>query len=145
MDHRRPAVELPFLGRKDPTTGRNLCVWCGTAVTGRRISWCSDKCVLNYGIARGQQSACRKFLWKKERGVCQRCGTDVNKHRRELLKQHGCIPQDHLDRIEWEADHVRPLVEGGAHAPENLRTLCRMCHKDETRALRRRRSANRAS
>ena len=40
----------------------------------------------------------------------------------------------------WEADHALPVVEGGGSCGlENLRTLCRPCHVDETRRLRRRR------
>ncbi len=136
MDHRRPAVELPFLGRLDPQTGRKLCGWCGTPVSGRRISWCSDACVQDYLIAKGNQSACRKHCWAKDRGVCQECRTDVNKHRRALVAKFGDVPANQRDRIKWEADHIVPLVEGGEHKAANLRTLCRHCHKAATRALR---------
>jgi len=51
-----------------------------------------------------------------------------------------------LDRSFWEADHVVAVVEGGGLCGlENLRTLCRPCHKAETFALRTRRGANRAA
>lgn len=45
----------------------------------------------------------------------------------------------------WEADHIVPVVEGGGASRdvdplENLRTLCRHCHKAETRALASRRA-----
>ncbi|HJX65922.1 MAG TPA: HNH endonuclease, partial [Polyangia bacterium] len=48
----------------------------------------------------------------------------------------------------WEADHIVPVVEGGGASREadplaNLRTLCRHCHKAETRALAARRAATR--
>ena len=39
----------------------------------------------------------------------------------------------------WDADHLVPVVEGGGECDlENLRTLCLMCHRQETLALRRR-------
>ena len=50
----------------------------------------------------------------------------------------------------WEADHIVPVVEGGGASRDidplaNLRTLCRHCHRAETRALaaRRARARNR--
>ena len=38
----------------------------------------------------------------------------------------------------WDADHIVPLCESGAVDIENVRTLCRPCHIDVTRDLRRR-------
>lgn len=44
----------------------------------------------------------------------------------------------------WEADHVRPVVEGGGSCGlENLRTLCQVCHLERTRELARRRARGR--
>lgn len=48
----------------------------------------------------------------------------------------------------WEADHIVPVVEGGgasrdSNPLDNLRTLCRHCHRQETRALAARRAAAR--
>lgn len=44
----------------------------------------------------------------------------------------------------WEADHIRPVVEGGgACGLENLRTLCWECHRLETAKLAKRRAAQR--
>lgn len=64
----------------------------------------------------------RAFLWVRDRGVCALCGE--------------------FD-VRWEADHVVPWAEGGMHAVENHRTLCRDCHRDETVALNRRLAARR--
>jgi 5-methylcytosine-specific restriction endonuclease McrA len=44
---------------------------------------------------------------------------------------------------EWQADHVIPLIEGGAFGIENARTLCLPHHKAETRALAQRRASAR--
>lgn len=45
-----------------------------------------------------------------------------------------------IDRTWWEADHITPLIEGGTHTGDNLRTLCIWCHREETAALARRRT-----
>ena len=48
------------------------------------------------------------------------------------------------DAATWEADHIIPVVEGGAAIGlENLRTLCLRCHKAETAALAARRAKQR--
>lgn len=50
------------------------------------------------------------------------------------------------ERSFWEADHVVPVVEGGGLCGlENLRTLCRPCHRAATRSLRARIAASRAA
>lgn len=41
----------------------------------------------------------------------------------------------------WDCDHIVPVVEGGGECGlENLRTLCRPCHKRATAALAKRRA-----
>jgi 5-methylcytosine-specific restriction endonuclease McrA len=141
---RRPVVTLPFEGRVDPATGRNLCVWCGVAVQGRRVCWCSDTCVQDYKLAKGDQGAARRVVWKLHRGVCQICRVDVNKRRREILAEHGYMKsREFHDQTRWEADHIVPIVEGGKLDRTNLRTLCRACHKQVTRELRARLAAKR--
>ena len=143
MSLRRPDVKLPFAGKVDPKTGRALCVWCGTPVTGRRVRWCGDDCVMDYKLARGDQSAARRLVWKLHRGVCQICGVDVNKRRRQIKAEHGYVKPEHRDLVKWEADHIVPIVEGGKLARDNLRTACRVCHKDVTRKLSQRLVAKR--
>lgn len=50
---------------------------------------------------------------------------------------YGWVSVPHL----WEADHIQPVVEGGGETGlENLRTLCRSCHRRETAKLARRRA-----
>ena len=44
----------------------------------------------------------------------------------------------------WQADHIVPVVEGGGSCRlDNLRILCVWCHKEETRALAKRRAEQR--
>jgi 5-methylcytosine-specific restriction endonuclease McrA len=55
------------------------------------------------------------------------------------------VHHDGLTPHLWEADHIVPVVEGGGASRDadplvNLRTLCRHCHKAETRVLAARRA-----
>jgi len=61
------------------------------------------------------------------------------KRMREIraLQERGVI---HKRRKSWwEADHIRPVVEGGDSDLENMRTLCIPCHRGVTAELRLRR------
>lgn len=33
----------------------------------------------------------------------------------------------------WDADHIVPLILGGAHSEANLQVLCGWCHKEKSR------------
>jgi len=144
---RHPDVPLPFVGQVDPATGRNLCVWCGKPVQGRRVRWCGDACVQDYKLAKGDQGAARRLVWKLHRGVCQICRVDVNKLRRQLVEQHGKSllsgRPDLQDHCRWEADHIVPIAEGGKLDRTNLRTVCGHCHKILTKELHGRLAARR--
>ena len=50
----------------------------------------------------------RFFVFKRDRYTCQLCG-------RPGLKHPHC-------------DHIRPIGLGGSSHPNNLRTLCEICH-----------------
>lgn len=55
----------------------------------------------------------RQLRFEISRGRCESCG----------------IP---LLPAEWECDHLVPLRKGGSNAIDNLRILCRPCHKAKT-------------
>lgn len=110
--------------------GIRLCRECGKEVQKPRKSWCSKECVDQY-LARTKPIRAQVFA--RDKGVCAICGDDCSP------------PPDHPQLKfgyfgEWDADHIVPLCEGGAHSLQNLRTLCRPCHKEETKALAKRRS-----
>lgn len=51
--------------------------------------------------------------------------------RQRLLDAYGCCAGcgRHVASYEkWEADHIKPLVEGGADELENMQPLCPQCH-----------------
>ena len=90
----------------------------------------------------------REQVFARDRGVCALCRVDTagafldlkrsrGAHRLKLLDQWG------LKRLNrktlWDADHIVPVVEGGGECDlGNIRTLCILCHRRETLALRRR-------
>lgn len=146
-------IPLPFRGQKTPD-GTARCGLCGEAVPKGRRSWCGDGCVDRFMIQ--HQSFARSRVFARDAGVCASCGWDCKepmigpmappyrslrglgiKHEvRDLRANQWFRP--------WDADHIVPIVEGGPHAIENLRTLCRPCHLAETRALRGRMAEARA-
>lgn len=66
-----------------------------------------------------------------------------------LLEKHGFTLKDvsfsgHGMQDFWQADHAVPVVEGGGGVHwQELRTLCSVCHRRETKALAARRAAAR--
>lgn len=150
---RRRSVKLPYHNPRGTPLGQRICVWCGKGLTGRKIDWCSRRCVLTYQIARGDQGAARSWLRfgpeeldRQPRAYpimrCALCDLDVSdeaieRRAAELVTEVGRKAHAHSRRqLAWEADHIVPLVEGGAAHPSNLRILCRPCHLSETRKLR---------
>lgn len=131
-------------GRRGPG-GRKLCGWCYAEVPKRSRSWCSQKCVDEY-LIQASPSRFRAEVWKRDRGVCALCRTDTRASYRRWCEQREVMRQ-HLFRppgdCQWEADHITPICEGGDDSLENARTLCLACHREQTRALRRRRRKQR--
>lgn len=156
-------VSLP---RQPPGRGPNGRPWCrgcwfrlGELVEvprGRR-AWCSTECVEDALVKQGDPNTVRRLVERRDRGVCAACGADavLTEHViwrlgsrpdrdgtardaiRLIRRQWGRSPYNPASL--WEADHVVPVAEGGGGCGlDGYRTLCRPCHRDETRALRRR-------
>jgi len=97
----------------------------------------------------------REQVLARDCGICAVCRIDTNAayvelrrsrggHRQRLLVKWG------LKRLTrktlWDADHILPVVEGGGECDlDNLRTLCILCHREQTLALRRRLAASSSS
>ena len=121
-------------------------------MSGRRRTFCSDECVHQWRL-RSSTSYLRKFVLRRDRGICALCGIDTVAMRRGVMKlplparsqelreltEHGLI--GHTRKSWWEADHIVPVVEGGDSNLENLRTLCHPCHRGVTTELRLRRKS----
>jgi 5-methylcytosine-specific restriction endonuclease McrA len=48
---------------------------------------------------------------RRDRRICQSCGAKAT-----------------------EIDHIVPVSQGGSHEPDNLRAICRDCHRRKTHA-----------
>lgn len=151
MARRRPIMSqlYPYRRERGPN-GRGLCRYCGEEVPNGRRTWCCDE---HFNIARlecdsGYQ---RELVFERDHGVCAICGTDTKElkklMREMLIRDRGNywgFQYEELkralgfnaDKSLWEADHLIPVVEGGADKGlSNLRTLCVICHKRETKKL----------
>lgn len=80
MTTSRYLKEAPFDAerkrRKAAGKPMRMCRWCGKELTGRRTSWCSDKCAQEFSIRTSSNSA-RWAVEQRDKGVCSECGVDV--------------------------------------------------------------------
>jgi 5-methylcytosine-specific restriction endonuclease McrA len=78
-----------------------------------RANW-HKSCVQEYKILYWP-SETTKFIRKRDRGICAKCGTKTKN---------------------WQVDHIKPLIEAKGNIDywksENLQTLCVDCHKEKT-------------
>jgi 5-methylcytosine-specific restriction enzyme A len=127
--------------------GRVLCRWCGLEVPTRRFTFCSDWCVHEWRL-RSDPGYLRAEVLQRDRGVCAICQIDTCAAYGELRRSRGThrlrlLAKWRLKRLKrktlWDADHILPVVEGGGECDlQNLRTLCLLCHRQQTLELRRR-------
>jgi hypothetical protein len=105
------------------------------------------------GRRSGLSKATVARVFASDRGICAKCGRDMERTRRDLetwlaryaAHAYGTIPRARLriGRL-WDVDHIVPLAEGGTDDPNNLRTLCLLgCHQEATRRLAKRRAIRR--
>jgi 5-methylcytosine-specific restriction endonuclease McrA len=129
--------------------GRALCRWCNLEVPPGRFTFCSEWCVVEWRL-RTDPSYLREQVFARDRGICGLCRLDTHACWLELKRSRGAprlrlLAQWGLKRLSrkslWDADHIVPVSEGGGECDlDNLRTLCLICHRRETAALRRRRT-----
>lgn len=127
--------------------GRALCRWCAMEVPPPRRTFCSEWCVTEWRL-RSDPGYLREKVQERDRGICAVCRTDTvhalhvikrarGGRRLELLARWGLKRMNR--RSLWDADHIVPVVEGGGECDlENIRTLCLICHRRATAALRER-------
>lgn len=90
----------------------------------------------------------RERVFARDRGVCAQCGVDTVALQRDKRKLDYAARRQFLKRWKltensrkslWDADHVVPVAEGGGQCDlSNMRTLCLLCHREATAALRER-------
>lgn len=119
--------------------GKLGCRGCGSAIPKGRQTWCSNKCFDTYEPKRVMY-----FVRDRDKEICVLCGYDHNKEYDDWLKtrpngQNWDVHQawSRTKPRSPEYDHIVPFSEGGLTILENMRTLCRKCHKKRTRDWRR--------
>ena len=129
--------------------GGALCRWCRMEILAkRRRTFCSDFCVHQWRL-RSDPGYLRDQVFARDRGICVLCETDTVVAYAELKRSRGRAREEALEvwgmksvaarRSLWDADHIRPVAEGGGQCDlDNLRTLCLPCHREVTADLRRR-------
>lgn len=137
-----------FVDRSTLPQGENrrpLCRWCSLEVPPRRRTFCSDWCVHEWRL-RSDSGYLREQVLLRDRGICALCRVDTRAaywdvkrargaHRQKLLLKWGLKRLNR--RSLWDADHILPVVEGGGECDlKNIRTLCLICHRQQTQALR---------
>ena len=90
----------------------------------------------------------REQVFARDRGVCAKCGVDTVALQRDKRRLDYAARRQFLKRWKlteksrkslWDADHIVPVAEGGGQCDlSNMRTLCLMCHRQATAALRER-------
>ena len=133
-----------------------LCRWCDFEILAkRRRTFCSDYCVHQWRL-RTDPGYLRDQVFARDRGICAVCHADTIAIYNALKRARGAARKAGLSfygmksitarRSLWDADHIRPVAEGGGHCDlDNLRTLCVPCHREATAQLRTRLRLTRAS
>ncbi len=134
--------------------GRSLCRWCDLEVPPRRFTFCSEFCVHQWRL-RTDPGYLREQVFARDQGICALCGVDARTaffdikrargtHKLKLLVRWGLKSLNRKSL--WDADHIVAVVEGGGECDlQNLRTLCILCHRQQTLELRRRRAGLKAA
>jgi 5-methylcytosine-specific restriction protein A len=148
-----PARTLAEAGRQHASDlaagahGRPLCRWCQLEILARRRrTFCSVYCVHQWRL-RSDPGYLRDLVFARDRGVCALCATDTLAAFEALKRSRGSARTRELElwglrsitarRSLWDADHIRPVAEGGGQCDlDNLRTLCLPCHREVTAELR---------
>lgn len=132
--------------------GLPLCRWCSQEVQPPRLTFCCDDCVEQHKI-RTQPGFAKVRVFERDHGVCALCGVDTCASLKGPVCRSGHsggMPgTGYLFRVSaacsrFDMDHIVPVIEGGGSCGlDNLRTLCRPCHKLETAKLAKRRAERR--
>src|SRR3981081_1011518 len=112
----------------------------------RRRTFCSDFCVHQWRL-RTDPGYLRDQVFARDRGICAVCHIDTLAAYAALKRARGPARIAGLRlygmktitrrRSLWDADHIRPVAEGGGQCDlDNLRTLCIPRHREVTAQLR---------
>ena len=161
MQRAHPARTLADAGRvarsdcrRVGPNGLPLCRWCDLEILAkRRRTFCSEFCVHQWRL-RSDPGYLRDQVFARDRGRCAVCSADTLAIFAALKRARGIARDEGLRvyglrsikarRSLWDADHITPVAEGGGQCDlDNLRTLCLLCHREQTAQLRLRLRAQR--
>lgn len=122
---------------------KGFCRGCrGPLKEKYRRTWCSGACKEKY-----DPYLVKLAVIKRDNHVCQLCGLDIGKAMKEWREMQRPLAfndeywkwhrSHRRDRPSEEYDHIIPFSEGGLTVLENMRTLCRPCHRKVTAEWRR--------
>lgn len=111
------------------------CAWCGYA-----IELVDPSDYRRRGRTRHRGDRHERAVQVGSRTVKRRCRREFNQsyvygaRRLVIVRRDPCCMS--CGRIDggWEADHIVPLIDGGAHCPTNIQRLCCECHGVKTTA-----------
>lgn len=150
------------------TAPPGYCRVCGDPCPTRRHRW-HDTCVAAYNALASSQGF-RTAVWDRDQGRCAHCPPDAPPQPR--YNGQRCTGCDHVSPpgsrcwrcsplrlrtagqptppapppmvpVGWDADHITPLIDGGANTLANAQTLCLPHHRAKTAAEARARAAER--
>lgn len=120
--------------------------------------FCSKDC-FEYHVQSRSGKTLRMAVFERDRGVCEKCHLDCHAlvSRIKCLKPHQRLPiieslapqftraqkdklaRDAYEGSAWEADHIVAVKDGGGECTvDNMRTLCRRCHAQNTKEQQKR-------
>jgi len=140
-----------------------FCKECAEAIPpgSRRRVYCSQKCSDLFSM-QVKPSFARKWVLKRDKGICNSCGLDCVAHRRDWMhhlkyfnfgdakglgKFYDPLQEIPSHKVRnkrgkltlgtlWDMDHIIPVRDGGLTIPGNLQTLCWWCHQAKTKEMR---------
>lgn len=114
----------------DLRSDKTICKWCGRKLSGRRTSFCSDKCSRAYNrfLLKRPRPPLPWFVLIRDRFSCQDCGISAV-HFNEFE-----MPIPYSEGL--EIHHVIPVSQKGTDHVDNLITVCTSCHHLRHRKLK---------
>lgn len=145
--------------RKKLGREKGQCTWCGGKVVRPFRVYCSRQCkyecdirlyLAPYEVKRRDKGVCAKCgldtiaLQRRVRNLCERAKDSKRCYSWQRIRRYAIRVLGSLTGNPFDIDHILPVVEGGGLCGiEGYRTLCKGCHKAETKALQQRLAAGR--
>jgi 5-methylcytosine-specific restriction endonuclease McrA len=138
------------------------CLNCNKIIPERNSKYCSLECANQFFVKHNQRGIA-SYVFKRERGMCQKCGwqnpyfhmprpkkpgyQESYQIYRQKMDQYNQLYDRYINalnkwrekhknckRREFIADHIVPIALGGDEFdPKNVQLLCEVCNKKKTK------------